>query len=143
MERSWLVSAVVGIAALGAGRVSTAHALSMLPAGCVFLSGIVLGWWACCKVYLTDSVDVQHVVAPEGMRSFTGTYRDPQKEELHVIRDSGMVSVRSSKSGRMLRGWVEDEVLTVEFPNKTVRGWMEGGQLVWQSRAPPWKKCGE
>ena len=143
MERSWLVSAVVGIAALGAGRVSTAHAQSMLPAGCVFLSGIVLGWWACCKVYLTDSVDVQHVVAPEGMRSFTGTYRDPQKEELHVIREAGMVSVRSSKSGRMLRGWVEDEVLTVEFPNKTVRGSMEGQQLVWQSRAKPWKKCGE
>ena len=143
MERSWLVSAVVGIAALAAGRVSTAHALSMLPAGCVFLSGIVLGWWACCKVYLNDSGGVQQGAAPEGMRSFTGTYRDPQKEELHVIREAGMVSVRSSKTGRILSGWVEDKVLTVKFPNKTVRGSMEGQQLVWQSRAQPWKKCGE
>ena len=81
---------------------------------------------------------VQQGAAPEGMRSFTGTYRDPQKEEQWVIREAGIVSVRSSKSGRMLRGWVEDEALTVEFPNKTVRGWLEGQQLVWRSRALPW-----
>ena len=98
MERSWLVSAVGGIAALGAGRVSTAHALSMLPAGCVFLSGIVLGWWACCKVYLNDSGGVQQGAAPEGMRSFTGTYRDPQKDEEWVIREAGMVSLRCGQS---------------------------------------------
>ena len=143
MERWWLVPVVVGIAALAAGGVSTEHAPSMLPGGCVFLCGIVLGWWACCKVYLNDSGGVQQGAAPEGMRSFTGTYRDPQKDEQLVIREAGMVSVRGGKSGRMLRGWVEDEVLTVEFPNKTVRGWLEGQQLVWRSRALPWIKWGE
>ncbi|MDA8583283.1 hypothetical protein N9L68_03595 [bacterium] len=75
------------------------------------------------------------------MRSFTGTYRDPKKEEQWVIREACMVSVRSSKSGRMLRGWVEDEVSTVEFPNNKVRGCLEGQQLAWRSRALPWMKC--
>ena len=139
MERSWLVAVVVGIAALAAGGVSMEEALGMLPGWCVFLSGIVFGWWACCKVYLNGCF--QEGAAPDGMRSFTGTYRDPQKDEQWVIREAGMVSLRCDRSGRILTGWVADDVLTVQFLNRNVKGWLEGPQLVWRSNARPWIKC--
>ena len=139
MERSWQIAAVVGIAALVAGRASMESALSRVPLWCVFLCGIVLGWWACCKVYLNDHV--HEGAASKVTRSFIGTYRDPQKEEEWFIRETGTVSLCSGTSGRMLSGWVADEVLTVQFPNKIVSGWLEGQQLVWRSRAEPWVRC--
>ena len=142
MGPSWYLALImVGVAAVSSRVDESAY---VIVAGFyLFCCGIGLGWfandWLGPSIRSSDEA-VSVTVQPAGC-VLTGVYVDPQKGEQWTIRDAGMVTVESGQ--RKLRGWVQDSVLTVEFERRCVSGTLQGGQLVWRSRALAWNRCGD
>ena len=114
----------------------------------ILFSGIAFGWWARDRLGAADAttsttVDGSRTNASSASSAggFAGVYEDPQECAKWEIKDACAVIAVREKDGRVVHGWFEGSVLTLQFKeHNKFQATLRGSQLEWKTGVPSWVK---